>query len=455
MVKQPRPIRRIALISPCAGNLGNAAILSSMIANVRSRVPGVEIIGITLNPEDTRLRHGIAVFPITGASHGMYQMAVPPQYWSQPGTTPRRPGYIKEKLKGIGWLRRLVQTARTVRLELAHIIRAARLVKTLDRVIIAGGGALDDFWGGPWGHPWTLFKFACLSRVYRVPFVFVSVGMCSLNHPLSRRFAGWALRLAEYRSFRDHTSQAAVRAMFPRLESTVSPDLAYGYGVPERPPARNDGSSASRLHIAVSPIAFCDPRAWPVRSAQRYSRYIQQLAQFAKRAIGDGHRVTFFATENPDSATINDVLKILASESDDVAQIEVIPGPPRQTTEKLLHQLCGVDLVIASRLHGVILSHLLAIPVVAISYDRKVDVHMSEIGQSRYCVNIDEFTAESLAAQFATLSKSRSVESNHLSRMIHIYQEQAGAQFDLLFGARVADSLQQQDSLQLVTQVQQ
>ena len=455
MVKQPRPIRRIALISPCAGNLGNAAILSSMIANVRSRIPGVEIIGVTLNPEDTRLRHGIDVFPITGASHGMYQMAVPPQYWSQPGITRRRPGYIKEKLKGIGWLRRLVQTARTVRMERAHIVRAARLVRTLDRVIIAGGGALDDFWGGPWGHPWTLFKFACLSRVYRVPFVFVSVGMCSLNHPLSRRFAGWALRVAEYRSFRDHTSQAAVQAMFPRLESTVSPDLAYGYGVPEGPAARNDGSSAARLHIAISPIAFCDPRAWPVRDMKRYSRYVYQLAHFMKRAIGDGHRLTLFATENPDTDTVKDVLKILAAESVDTVTIEVIPGPPRQTTERLLQRICDADLVIASRLHGVILSHLMAIPVVAISYDRKVDVHMSEIGQSKYCTNIDDFTTETLAAQFAMLVEARELESDRLRRMVQTYKEQAAAQYDLLFGPRLSDSVQKQSSYQLVTQVQQ
>ena len=44
-------IRRVGLISPCLGNLGNAAILSSMIANVRKRISKAEIVGITLSPK--------------------------------------------------------------------------------------------------------------------------------------------------------------------------------------------------------------------------------------------------------------------------------------------------------------------------------------------------------------------------------------------------------------------
>ncbi len=68
-----RPIRRIGLISPyTGGNLGNAAIISAMIANIRKRIASVEIVGITLNPDDTRRRHGIQAFPITAVSRSNY-----------------------------------------------------------------------------------------------------------------------------------------------------------------------------------------------------------------------------------------------------------------------------------------------------------------------------------------------------------------------------------------------
>src|SRR5689334_7231018 len=51
---------RVAFVSPSGlGNLGDAAIIESMIAGVRRRLPGVEIVGFTLNPADTVVRHGV------------------------------------------------------------------------------------------------------------------------------------------------------------------------------------------------------------------------------------------------------------------------------------------------------------------------------------------------------------------------------------------------------------
>ncbi|MGA9061093.1 MAG: polysaccharide pyruvyl transferase family protein [Terracidiphilus sp.] len=449
-----RKIHRVGLISPCSGNLGNAAILSSMIANLRSRIPDVEIVGITLSPDDTHRRHGIESFPITGITHGRYHLVPSPVSPDQLTKADRPFLGIKEKLKRIGWLRGLVRTARTARSELAHIYRSGRLVRSLDRVIVTGGGALDDFWGGPWGHPWTLFKFAALSRIFRVPFLFVSVGKCSLDHRLSRRFVVCALRFAQYRSYRDHESQAEVEATFPGLGGAVWPDLAYGYCCPDQPLQRRQTSHDEPKVIAVSPIAFCDPRMWPVNDIRRYSRYINQLAKFLMRAIGDEQRLILFATDGPDSDTINDLMGILAAESVDTSRVEILPGPPEQTTEMLLRNISDADVVIASRLHAVILSHVIAIPVVAISYDRKVDVHMSEIGQSEYCMNIDEFTAETLAERLAVLRDARELESARLRRAVRHYREQADAQFDLLFGLRHSDSGMDQNADRLMTQAQ-
>jgi polysaccharide pyruvyl transferase WcaK-like protein len=427
-------IRRVGLISPCLGNLGNAAILSSMIANIRQRVPDAEIIGITLSPEDTRQRHGIDAFPITSAHRSNYSRsnadgADPPQQ-STNGLF-----RIKEGLKRVPLLRTLVRAVRLYCMELAHIVAAARLVRKLDRVIIAGGGALDEFWGGPWGHPWTLFKFAVLSRVWRVPFLFVSVGKCSLESPLSRFFVRRALSLAEYRSYRDHDSQIAVQAIFPSPGDPVCPDLAYSYALPDLPPRRTPGLSDERLVVAVSPIAYCDPRVWPLKDEQRYLRYLRQLAEMVKWLIKQKHQVVLFATDSPDSETIIDLQALISNGSVDTISVEVLPGPPEQTTEGLLQQISRADLVVASRLHGVILSHLIAIPVLAISYDRKVDVHMSEIGQNDYCVNIDRVDASTLIQRFSALRDVRQRESAHLARAVQRNREQVDAQYDRLLGA--------------------
>jgi polysaccharide pyruvyl transferase WcaK-like protein len=445
--------RRIGLISPCSGNLGNAAILSSMIANIRKRIPNVEIIGVTLSPEDTRRRHGIDTFPITSAFHANYSPSNPHNLETQHQATNglRR---IKEGLKRILWLRNLVRAIRLCCMELAHIVAASRLVRKLDRVIITGGGALDEFWGGPWGHPWTLFKFAVLSRVWRVPFWFVSVGKCSLEHALSRFFVRNALSLAEYCSYRDNDSKIAAQMLLHLSDDPVCPDLAYGYRCPGLPRRRNPVLQDERLVVGVSPISYCDPRVWPLKDEQRYARYLHELANMVKWLIRQRHQVLLFATDSPDVETIGDLQALIGDGSVDASFVEVLPGPPEQTTEGLLQGICQADLVIASRLHGVILSQLIAIPVLAISYDRKVDVHMNDIGQSGHCVNIDQMEASLLIERFNFLREVRERESAHLTRAVQIYREQVDAQYDRLLGTIQSNCGLEQNQDQLFTPVE-
>lgn len=450
-----RKIRRVGLISPCSGNLGNAAILSSIIESLRLRLPDVEIIGITLSPEDTNRRHGIRGFPIGASSNGSY----PLQDWElfakgEHGTC-GSPSSIRESLRRISWLRRLVRAVRTVPKELAHIIRSAQLLRTLDRVVIAGGGALDDYWGGPWGHPWTLLKFAALSRVFGVPFIYLSVGLCSLHYPLSRWFVGWSLRLAQYRSFRDQGSQTASEAQFHGISSAVWPDLAYGYSLPHMLVQRKDRSRDAQLRIAVNPIAFLDPRVWPVKDEQRYRRYFDQLVQVLKRLMWEGHRLTLFTTDGIDAQTSGDLRDALEAELSYAGQLTVLPDPPEQTCEVLLQNLCDADVVIASRLHGVILCHLIALPVVAISFDRKVDVHMNEIGQSDYCMSIDSFTSDTLSQRLTSIVHARELESEKIRCAVQANRRQVATQYDLLFGPQSLVSAQDQNCAQSLTQVHQ
>ena len=73
-------------------------------------------------------------------------------------------------------------------------------------------------------------------------------------------------------------------------------------------------------------------------------------------------------------------------------------------------------------------------PTLAISYDRKVDSHMNEIGQNQYCLNIETFTEVSLIGRFESLRQVRERESAHLASMAQQYREQVDAQYDKLLG---------------------
>ena len=451
----PHSIRSVALLSPTSGNLGNAAMQRAMIANLRKRIGPVEIYGITLNPEETRRRHGIEAFPLAAASLPYY---TPVGSSNSPSSNPKtiRLGQTRKLLRRIPLLpgvvrrvKRLVSTAsfgpkqlatkisrfvRTVVLESAHIRESARVVRKLDCIIIPGGGTLDDFWGGPWGQPWALFKWSILSRLLGVPLLFVSIGKCSLDSPLSRFFASTALRFAAYRSYRDPDSQRAAQTFIGARNDKVYPDLAFSYPGPALRTPRDSGSQDTRLVVGVSPIAYCDPRVWPRKDQQRYETYVSRLAEAVKWLIKEGHRVFFFTTDGPDTQTVVDVLTKLRSGGVDADAIQVLPGSTEQSPESLLNSLDAAALIIASRLHGVILSHLSGLPVLAISFDPKVDAHMNAIGQQDYCLNIDSLQSETLVERFNALCALRRKEVAHIRCVAQAFRQKLDEQYDYLFG---------------------
>jgi len=430
-----RQVRRIGLISPCAGNLGNAAIMSAMITNIRERVAGVEILGITLSPDDTRRRHGIEAFPITGSFHPGYSVCNP-EFGKVRSRHFLQLGRIKEWSRRVPWLRRVLRAVGMCGKELAHIVAAARVVRKLDRVMVTGGGALDEFWGGPWGHPWTLLKWALLSRMYRVPFSFVSVGKCSLEHRLSRLFVRIALRLAEYRSYRDSGSKIAVQALIDARKDRVEPDLAFSYPCPFLTDPGSCRSPGGGLVVGVSPIAYLDPRSWPLKDGRRFAAYLGQLVELVKWLIRERHRVLLFATDNPDVPLIAEIEAMVSNDLDDTDAIELLPGPPGQSTDGLLEGISHADLIIASRLHGVILAHLTATPVLALSYDPKVTVYMDAIGQMRYCLDIDDFSVGRVVERFNALKVARRQEAARLRTAALLFRGQLNAQYDRILGAR-------------------
>ncbi len=432
-----RRIRRIGLVSPwTGGNLGNEVILSAMIANIRKRIIDAEILGITLSPDAARHRLGIPGFPVAATNLRGY-----PVIGSESSDVPvyedRYLLRLKKWLKKLPWVFGIMRTIRYSEAiaEIGHILAAARAARKLDVMIICGGGALDELWGGAWGHPWALFKWGVLSRANGVPLLFVSVGKSPLKLGLSRFFVGIALRLSQYRSYRDPESKQAVKVLLDNSRDSVYPDLAFSYPLFARSVAADfEPGGARRLIVGVSPIAYCDPRVWPHRDERSYTAYVNKIAEFVRWLLAEGYKVFFFATDTPDTRTIEDILVMLTDSGVSCGEIETLPGPTEQSAGDLLRGICRAHLIIASRLHGVILSHLNGTPVLAISYDTKVYAHMKRIGQIDYCLDIDNFTQANLTGTFRVLEGHRQGERTKIRSEFLRFRHLLNLQYDRIFG---------------------
>ena len=273
---------RVALVTPYdGGNLGDAAIQDSMIANLRSRIPNVRFLGITLSNENFLKQHGESAFPLLASLPPFSSSSAENSAQAQAGPERREAGisYPQRSVPG-GLIRRVLHSvpglvpllkkirARVVVIarEAAHCREGYRVLRTQDLVLISGGGQLDEEYGGAWMLPFTVCKWVLLARLARVPCAMASVGACSINLPASRRFISVALRMCHYRSFREAKSRTIAARLFHRARhDAVVPDLALSMPESELPqPLGNIRKIArGRTVVALSPIAYGKPVNWP------------------------------------------------------------------------------------------------------------------------------------------------------------------------------------------------
>jgi polysaccharide pyruvyl transferase WcaK-like protein len=127
-----------------------------------------------------------------------------------------------------------------------------------------------------------------------------------------------------------------------------------------------------------------------------YAAFVTWLAE-------QGHTVVLFATDAADRGAVNDLQHRLRP--DTLAKYGMrIQHAYVDTVHGLVDELSRMDCVVASRLHTVILTHVLGLPVLAIAHDRKVLAHMNDLRQLRHCVEIEELETAELERGFADLN---------------------------------------------------
>lgn len=456
---------RIALLTPYTGtNLGDAAIFEAAVRNLRERRPDAELVGLTLLPHATQKLHGIICRPSTGLHVPMYSDAL----FASEGTPTRPADDPDYRGKGADqrqastqlwrvWLKELPLIRAAVRgcrntlhwlkawkNEIVRLSSDWRAVRDFDAVFVCGGGQLDDEWGGPWGQPYVLARWAVLCQIRKRGFCLLSVGVCRLERALSWRFLSIALRRAAYRSYRDLGSR---QMLSPVLEFTVSDpcvdDLAFSLPIHVKP--RGPASSGS-LVIGLSPIAHGRPGAAPTANQAGYLAYLDAIVGFVMDQCRAGHVVRVFSTTSIDRHAIGDLRKRLV-ELDDPKLQAAVRFLRTESLDDLLVQLADIDIVVASRLHGVILAHHLGRPTVAVSYDRKVEAQMHLFGQESCLLSTASVTRCQLNQCFANLSSELPAIHDRLLECNRVAFERLASQYETAIHASIAATGQSTEEL--------
>jgi polysaccharide pyruvyl transferase WcaK-like protein len=188
----------------------------------------------------------------------------------------------------------------------------------------------------------------------------------------------------------------------------------------------------SRPIIAISPMAIGRPGSAPKADPCLYDSYLRQMARITSELLlRDNFLVFVTSCLDEDQPVITELLDLL---DDDVKQrlIRQAHIPPIETWQEFVATVRGTDLLIASRLHSIILGFISGTPAIAISSAAKVDSVMADFGQSHYLFQTADFSSEDVLDASADLRLRRDAALQQISLHHQHILPVAASQYDTL-----------------------
>ena len=380
------------------GNLGDEAITEACVDSARRLLGADRVSLFSIVPDDSAARHNLDAFPIRRSGKPVragtpWTRPTPP---AGPPPVPQGGGGLKGLLKRSSLLRGAVNLARSAAsapgryaAERRFLAESRRVLNDIDLIIVAGSNQYLDNFGGTWGFPYTLMKWADLCHKTGTPIVFLSIGAGPIERPLSRAMVRRAIGRSAFHSYRDPGSLRLIEGDDARLGGVVNPDLACNLRF--EPRAIDYGSSPWTVAINPMPV-YGD--YWFTTDHTRYRAYLGKLVDVAEHVLARGDRVVLFPTQTRDMDAIRDLVTIARERSDQLADALVVRDTA--TSQEVMDVIQSAHVIVPTRFHGTILGILGKRLVLSVCYQAKAREAMEAAGQSEYAFMLDTMTGSEL-----------------------------------------------------------
>lgn len=349
-----------------SGNSGNDGSLEAMLVFLRRACPDAALLCICSNPAAIRDRFSLEVSGLRGG--GAF-------------TRPFLRWFDAALLHFPG--------------RLAALVSILRVAGGINVMIIPGTGILDDFQETPFGWPFIVFWWCLAARLHGARIAFTSIGAGPIRGTLSRWFLKSAVRMADYRSYRDDFSLRYVQGLGIDTSSDHRfPDLAFGLREPTHP--QNDNGPRP-VTIGIGVMRY---RGWERNHANAeaiYRTYVNKIAVLANRLLDAGHDVRLFMGDTSDTQAINDVREILTLPTG--ARKGHLSGTYTVSLQEVMEEVLKADIAIVSRYHNLLCTLKIGRPALSLGYAEKNDELMAEFGRAMFCQHIETFDVEQVLRQ--------------------------------------------------------
>jgi polysaccharide pyruvyl transferase WcaK-like protein len=390
-----------------SSNFGNESTLQAILYHLRWFHPDAEVTCICTGPDATVATHKIEAIPIAETF----------VKWR-----PQNPFVRVVRMVCIG-----------IPSELYRWARCLMRLRRIDMLIIPGTGLLTDAFGlSRWGAaPYNMFRWSLTAKVCRCKLLFVSIGAGPIYGALGRCFVKSVLSLADFRSYRDRSTIEYLKGIgFRTHNDRVYPDLAFSLPEAAIP---NEGTKKSRRSVVgLGLMAYAGKYSTPRPSNEVYLAYLENLVKVVRWLLAHEYDVRLLSGDLGDMRARREFRDLLR-ERLSVREEGRIIDEPVFSVENLLSQITVTDIVVATRFHNVLLALLCNKPVISISFHHKCESLMSEMGLSGYCLDINDFTADSLIEKFCDAETNVSKLKPLIREKVGEFRKALDEQYKIIF----------------------
>lgn len=363
-----------------SANTGNESVLLAIISRLRVLYPTGDFRCICSNPEAVTARYGIQAVAFSTSEARLWDRNLP-------------------------MIRRACMAFAALAAELGQFIRAFRILRGTDMLIVPGTGLLTDAHGiHGWG-PYSMSRWVLMAKLRHARVLFVCVGAGPITSRAGGRLLRMSLALASYRSYRDEPSRECIRRVGVNTErDRIYPDLAFSLPEAILPGDRSSLPGTKRV-VGLGLMAYSPDDSRLGRGPDTYRKYLDALVVFAEWLFEHGYEIRLLLGDG-DTGAIDDFRSVLEVRLDGSYEGRLIEQP-FGSVQDVLNAVAATDVVVATRFHNVLLSLVLNKPVIAISFHHKCSSLMQQMKLSEYCHEIHEMDAARLIEQFQLLEQNQ------------------------------------------------
>ena len=306
--------------------------------------------------------------------------------------------------------------------------RFLKYLLTSNLLFFGGGSIIKELYASVGRNPYStllmiLATVTFARQITRKRVVMSNIGVGPIMTPRGEQLARWILKQVDVLSVRDEKSlQSVLKLGLDQNKVALVPDAVFANAPEVFVPNPKSFPSSDKIRIALN-------LNYDIENRAAWEPFLKNLAASLIQLNAE-NPIEIHALPMQSKFKANDDLSILKEFAKRIPELPFVTHDP-QTAQEAAQVIAGCDLVLAERLHALVIASVLGKPFFGLSYDVKVEELIGYLGMSEHSIDINQpFTASELAKGVRRVLDDRDHIGTHLVKRSTELREELSKYFD-------------------------